>query len=214
VDRACNCTPVGGVDLAEWNPQQAACWNRLLTGLRREVDGLAFFRAVEVQDGKRGGSRPGGLHLHVMVWSPVPLKLCAPFCRPNCGCLRARAVGAGFGHSVDLAPAEPGSRKFAYYVSKYVTKSCDQRSSVPWRADVDVDFETGEVLRELVDGRYRTWSSSRGWGLTMKSIRAAAADRVALRVEVQEAELIGWLSFELGAVELESPAELAGAPPG
>jgi hypothetical protein len=206
---ACPCTPTGGADLAEWNPRQASCWNAMLTGLRRDFEGFTFFRGVEVQDGKRGGTRPGGLHLHVLVWARRPISLCAPFCRAGCGCVRARALRAGFGHSVDLAPVEVGSKKFAYYVSKYVTDSCDSRSSVPWRAEV-VDTETGEVSRELVDGRYRTWSSSRAWGLTMRDIRAAAAAAMAAQIAREESDLLALLSCELGARALAS----ANAPPG
>jgi hypothetical protein len=114
-------------------------------------------RGVEVQG-------RGALHDHAMVWSPTPLKLPA---------VRARAIAAGFGHSVDLAPCVPGSRKAAYYVSKYVTKATDSRESVPWAADV-VDVTTGEVTRKSVPGRYRTWSMSRDWGIRMADVVAEA----------------------------------------
>jgi len=153
----CRCTPVGGVDLAEWNAAHSGRWNQLRTNLRRDHDGLQFMRGVEVQG-------RGALHDHVMVWSPSPLSLAA---------VRSRAIDAGFGHSVDLAPCEPGSRKAAYYVAKYVTKACDARGRVPWAADV-VDLRTGEVSRQAVAGRYRTWSCSRGWGLRMADVRATA----------------------------------------
>ncbi len=154
---ACPCTPVGGVDLAEWNASHSRRWNHLRTSLRRDHPGLQFMRGVEVQ------SR-GALHDHAMVWSPTPLVLPA---------VRARAIAAGFGHSVDLAPCVPGSRKAAYYVSKYVTKATDARESVPWAADV-VDLATGEITRKSVPGRYRTWSMSRDWGVRMADVVAEA----------------------------------------
>ncbi len=153
----CPCTPPGGVDLAEWNASHSGRWNHLRTNLRRDHEGLQFMRGVEVQT-------RGALHDHAMIWSPTPLDLVA---------VRRRAMAAGFGHSVDLAPCAPGSRKAAYYVSKYVTKATDARERVPWAADV-VDYATGEVTRERVPGRYRTWSCSKGWGLRMTDVRATA----------------------------------------
>jgi hypothetical protein len=184
----CPCTPPGGVDLPEWNASHSRRWNHLRTALRRDYEGLQFMRGVEVQN-------RGALHDHAMVWSPVPLNLVD---------VRKRAMAAGFGHSVDLAPCAPGSRKAAYYVSKYVTKATDSREQVPWAADV-VDFRTGEVSRGLVPGRYRTWSCSRGWGLRMADVVAqareyamtkAAADREA---EVDAAILV--LAAVFGPVE-------------
>jgi hypothetical protein len=119
------------------------------------VPGLEYLRGIEVQI-------RGALHDHALLWSPVPLSV---------GQLRARAIAAGFGHSVDLAPIEPGSKRCAYYVSKYVTKAADSRDDVPWMGDV-VDRLTGEISREQVRASYRTWSSSREWGLTMAQVRA------------------------------------------
>lgn len=153
----CPCTPAGGVDLAEWNAGAAAAWNRMRTRLRAEVPDLQYLRAVEVQ-------KRGALHLHVIVWSPVPLDKAR---------LRRLAIGYGFGHELDLAAIVPGSRRHAYYVSKYVTKACDSRDEVPWRADV-ADERTGEIRRLRTTATYRTWSASRGWGLTMRECREAA----------------------------------------
>jgi hypothetical protein len=159
---------VDGVDLAEWNPSAAGRWNLLRTQLRRQVPELQYLRAVEVQV-------RGALHLHVIVWSPVALDKAQ---------LRRLAMGYGFGHELDLAPIEPGSRKHAYYVAKYVTKACDTRGSVPWNKDV-VNKRTGEVRREGTEASYRTWSASRGWKLTMRQIkdvcRAQARGRAAAR---------------------------------
>lgn len=155
----CRCTPEGGVELASWNTSHSRRWNHFRTRLRQAHPELQFFRGVEVQ-------QRGALHDHAMVWSAEPLSLAF---------LRTLAMDAGFGHSVDLAPCEPGSRKAAYYVSKYVTKATDKREDVPWLGEL-VNFATGEVTEGLVPGRYRTWSMSREWGDTMAQVRAVAAE--------------------------------------
>jgi hypothetical protein len=154
----CRCTPSGGVDLGEWNATHSKRWNHFRTRVKREYEGLQFFRGVEVQ-------KRGALHDHAMVWSPVPLER---------SWLRQVAMDAGFGHELDLAPCLPGSRKASYYVSKYVTKATDSRDAVPWAADY-VDVDTGVVFRAEGPGRYRTWSQSRQWGATMADVRARAA---------------------------------------
>jgi hypothetical protein len=154
----CPCTPAGGVDLASWNASHSRRWNHFRTVIRQDEPGLQFFRGVEVQ-------ARGALHDHALIWSPTPLRLSE---------LRALAIRAGFGHSVDLAPIEAGSRKCAYYVSKYVTKATDSRDLVPWLAEV-YDPLTGEITSEVIAGRYRTWSMSREWGSTMTAVRRASA---------------------------------------
>jgi hypothetical protein len=147
------------------------------------VPGLEYLRAVEVQD-------RGALHDHALIWSPVPLLLAD---------VRRIAIAAGFGHSVDLAPIEPGSRRAAYYVGKYVTKACDSRADVPWTADV-VDVATGEITSEDVDGRYRTWSSSRGWGLTMAQVRESC--RLAARAAAARRDAESLDGAEIAAAPL------------
>ncbi len=154
----CRCTPAGGVDLAAWNTAHSRYWNRFRTRVSKEYQGLEFFRGVEVQD-------RGALHDHSMVWSPRPLLE---------SWVREVAMDAGYGHQVDLSAVEPGSRRAARYVAKYVTKAVDLRAQVPWLAEV-VDSRTGEVTVAEVPGRYRTWSMSRHWGGTMAGVRAAAA---------------------------------------
>ena len=154
----CPCTPEGGIDLGEWNPTCMDRWNSLRTLLARHYPGMQFLRAVETQ------SR-GALHLHIIMWCPKPVAL---------QWLRKQAVHYGFGHSVDVAECQPGSRRAAYYVSKYVTKSCDDREEVPWVVD-RVDRSTGEVLRVHITATHRNWSSSQSWGCTMKELRIAAA---------------------------------------
>jgi hypothetical protein len=180
------------VDLAGWNAGHSRRWNHLRTALRREHPGLQFFRGIEVQ-------ARGALHDHAMVWSPTPLDLDAMW---------RLAVRCGFGCVMDLAPCTPGSRKAAYYVSKYVTKATDSRALVPWRAEV-VDLDTGEVTQALVPGRYRTWSMSREWGLTMAAVRAEGAvyarRQAAIRDDLELSEALAVLSAALGP--LQPPAD-------
>ena len=156
--RQCRCTPLGGVDLAEWNPTAARRWNRLLVDVERRYHVRpVYFRAAEVQD-------RGAIHYHVLLWVPRKLQLKV---------LRDLAVTAGFGHSVDLQPVDRYSRKVARYVSKYVAKSTDARDDVPWSGD-SVNLETGELTTGQIKATYRTWSQAQRWGTSMKIIRQAA----------------------------------------
>lgn len=150
----CPCTPAGGVDLAKWNAGHSGRWNWFRTVMRREYPGLEFMRGIE--DQKRGA-----LHDHVMLWSPRPLSDRA---------VRELALRVGFGCQLDLVHCPPGSKRAAYYVAKYVTKATDARKRVPWWGQL-VDCRTGEVTEGLIDARYRTWSCSRSWGLTMAAVK-------------------------------------------
>jgi hypothetical protein len=141
---------VGG--MGSWNASAGKRWNVLRGALERLYPGSEYFRAVEPQE-------RGALHLHVIVWTWKPLVLKA---------VQRLAVDAGFGCVIDYEPAAVGDTRQAAYVSKYVTKATDQRGEVPW--DV-VDRETGEV-EAVKDARYRVWSCSRGWGVTMKALEA------------------------------------------
>lgn len=179
----CECT-TGPTDLARWNASHSRRWNHLRTVLRRAVPELEFFRGVEVQ-------ARGALHDHALLWSPVPLDRVA---------IARVAMRAGFGHELDLAPIT-SAKQVSYYVSKYVTKSTDLRASVPWWGDV-IDFDTGEVTEGIVDGRYRTWSMSRQWGLRMADVRAEGLAFVRAQQAAYEAQLIDLLRSELGAVLL------------
>ncbi|HVY11390.1 MAG TPA: hypothetical protein VHB18_14715 [Mycobacteriales bacterium] len=154
----CPCTPQGGVDLARWNATASKRWNRLRTAMSREYEGLEYFRAAEVQ-------RRGALHFHLVVWSARPL---------DRHVVRRLAVIAGFGHEADVRTLAAGSRAHARYVSKYVTKACDQRETVPWVGEI-VDVGTGEIREARCRATYRTWAASRGWGTTMRAVRLACA---------------------------------------
>jgi hypothetical protein len=157
----CHEAAVGGLGL--WNASAAARWNRLRTALRRLAPGLEFFRAVEVQ-------ARGAVHLHVPLWSPVALSVHE---------VQRLAIRAGFGCVVDLAAVADPERA-ARYVAKYVTKATDGRDDAPWD---EVNTATGEVVA-VDEARYRTWSSSRGWGMTMKVVRAAIREACRARSQV------------------------------
>lgn len=152
-------------------------------------------RAVEVQ-------KRGALHMHVLLWSAEPLD-------GQVLDVQEMVTTAGFGCVFDLAPIEPGSRKHAYYLSKYVTKSVDQRGDVPWTADV-VDRLTGEVRRMKTVASYRAWSSSRGWGLTMAEVRAECA-RAAQAAATRRAPL-ELAAADAPATELPAPTSTAEPP--
>jgi hypothetical protein len=155
----CDCHEHMATGPGVWNHSAARRWNRLRTALAREYPGLIYLRAVEVQ-------KRGVLHLHVLVWTPTPLDV------PR---VQALALSAGFGCNTQWAPTVPGSRRAAYYVAKYVTKATDSRDDCPW--DV-VNRHTGEVVA-LAEARYRTWSCSRDWGITMKQLDQLIRDHAA-----------------------------------
>jgi hypothetical protein len=151
----CPCTPDGGVHLGEWNGNCSARWNRFIEQLRRETGlQLQYFRGAEVQ-------RRGALHFHVMVRLPRSRGAVLSVAQ-----IRRIAMAYGFGHEVSLDPIT--DHKAAGYVAKYVSKSCADRVRMPW-----VHRRTGEVTNGY--GRYRTWTSSREWGQSMKQVRAEQA---------------------------------------
>jgi hypothetical protein len=147
----CDCTPPGGIDLAEWNAGLGHRWNRFCQDLRRDLgQQVQYFKATEVQD-------RGALHLHVPLRLVVGTKV-------NLAAIRRLAISHGFGHSVDLRVVknEAGLR----YVAKYVSKASAFRPIVPWRR---IDQATGEVRTWAT---YRTWTASRCWGKTMGQVKA------------------------------------------
>jgi hypothetical protein len=162
-----------------------------MTLLRRVAPDIQFMRGCEVQDGKRRDDGRGrmGLHDHVILRTRHAL---------DERLIRRLAVQAGYGHSAQMDEMASDSRREASYVSKYVSKSADQRWSVPWRAEV-VDVETGEVTRQLVKARYRTWSASRSWGITMKQLKTEAAVRARSFADETEQAAVALLGAMLGA---------------
>lgn len=170
-----------------------------MTLLRRLAPDVQFMRGCEVQDGKRRTDQRGrgGLHDHVILRTGYAL---------DERTIRGLAIQSGYGHSILLANVSPGSSKEAHYVSKYVSKSAGARAAVPWRADV-INYETGEITRELIKARYRTWSASRRWGVTMAQLRAEAvirAQAIAAAAPDVERSALAVLGAVLGAIPLDT----------
>ncbi len=155
----CGCDE--GVELADWNPTAGSRWNHLRTLINRRGR-VEFMRTVEIQ-------KRGAIHLHLMIWSPVPLDVLT---------IQSDALAAGFGCVLRMDRLD--AQRHAHYVAKYVTKACDSRDEVPWRTDV-LDESTGEIRPMHTHATYRAWSASRGWGLTMRVIREALRARAIAR---------------------------------
>lgn len=182
----CNCSSrmVGG--LGSWNASSGKRWNRLRGELKRLYPGLIFLRVVEVQ-------KRGAIHLHVITWTPAPLVLSE---------VQRLALVAGFGCVIDFKPAAPGDLRQAAYVSKYVTKATDQRGEVPW--DV-LDLETGEVVA-VAEAKFRTWSCSADWGMTMKAVEAGIRDSARRRALIlRDAEKYAPVGSDLGVAGTVGP---------
>jgi hypothetical protein len=199
----CPCTPWDGIDLAEWNASAGRRWNHLLTLIERHYGTRpAYFRAAEVQDGKRrdDGIGRGALHHHVLVSVPYAI---------DKKTLRALAIEAGYGHVVDVQVVSRKSNAMAEYVSKYVAKSADRRSDVPWRQQ-RVDKTTGEVT-ESTDATFRTWSQSKTWGTTMARIRAEMQE-LALELKRQRESSRALVTADLHGPGAESSHPDSGGP--
>lgn len=151
-----------------WNPTTSARWNHLRTSLRREYPGLEFVKGTEVQ-------KRQALHVHVLMWSPKDVDVAL---------IHRLVLAAGFGCSIDWTPCEPGSRRMAGYIAKYVTKDAEP-ADVPWDEEV-LDTRTGELV-QLRRAHFRAWTASRGWGITMREIRAAAGRAAAVTASARRA---------------------------
>lgn len=155
----CPCTPEGGVNLARWNGEAANRWNKFITDVRRSLGPVEYFAAKEVQ-------KRGALHFH------VPLRFDRPT-RVRLSKLRALAIRHGFGHelvldelSEHLDRGRGSADSSSWYVAKYVTKASGDREEVPF---------ANRLTGEIGPGRWRLWTASRGWGLSMKRLRAIQA---------------------------------------
>lgn len=175
----CPCTPVGGVYLPAWNAEAGKCFNRFMQDLRRAFGEVQYCRAAEVQ-------KRGALHFHVLIrtteqafGTPGTRRLWASDQSHVGSPLRLLAIKHGFGHEVDLQLVR--TEGAAGYCAKYVSKSADDRETLPW-----IDRATGEVVTGVA--RYRPWSSSRRWSdVTMLALRLAQAEWVRARLAEEAA---------------------------
>jgi hypothetical protein len=151
---------------------------------------MIFAGAVETQ-------ARGVLHRHVLVFVEGDL-----FHED----VQRLAIAAGYGCVLDIEPVR-SAEKAARYISKYVTKASGDRAVVPWER---LDPETGELVGKRA--RYRLWSSSRAWGVTMREIKAAqsAQARARARYLHELADLLGGESRSAAGAE---PASRTGDPP-
>lgn len=72
--------------------------------------------------------------------------------------LRLTSLRQGFGRQLDVQPARQGAE---WYVAKYATKSVDELPELR-------HVEQGEVI---FSGRFRPWSQSRGWFMSMGTLK-------------------------------------------
>jgi len=138
--------------MAAWNGRAPQRWSHFVTEMRRQLKRpVQFCGAWEVQG-------RGALHRHVLMWCPgVTQKRFRAAVR-----LCAHRYGFGRQHDVQAVSGDDAreiARK-AGYCAAYCTKGGDRAKLL--------NTETGEIRR----GGYRPWSASRGWGQTMKAIRA------------------------------------------
>ena len=127
----CPCTPEGGVVVGEFNSVAGQAFNRLVQDLRRRYGDVQYARAAEVQ-------KRGALHFHIVMRVPRLGTLLGDLDKRNPFCvLRQLVERHGFGHEIEL---EPATESAAWYCAKYVSKSCDDRQTLPW-----LDRHTGEL---------------------------------------------------------------------
>lgn len=131
----------------------AVTWVVDESGRRRERILLRYFKGVEAQ-------RRGALHVHMMIERSDG----KPFIVSK-KVVRRIAMKHGFGHSVDAQRSSP--ERNAGYLAKYVTKTCERRHKVPWWNDDKT------LIGDKMRATFRTWSSSRDWGDSMRFIAAA-----------------------------------------
>lgn len=165
----CPCS-VDHFDAAEWNATLGERWNRLLQAIRRgeaspkrngqrDPQDVQYFRVYEPQ-------KRGLLHIHAVLVSGdgEPIRLSERK-------LRALLIAHGFGHSFKWDPmtaSKHEAQKLGGYLAKYVSKTTDERASVPWRHPSE-DPHRGRM--------FRTWVASRRWRCSMRDVRKGLVAR-------------------------------------
>ena len=197
----CPCTPPEGTDIALYNATASKRFNRWMQDLRRQYGPVQYARAAEIQDGKRrrDGAGRGALHFHVLIRAERSGQILKDYGErdPYCA-MRLLVEEHGFGHELDVQIVAVST---SWYCAKYVSKSADARSSMPW-----LDLETGELISG--NGRYRTWTASREWGLTMKALRRIQRAWAQCESHLDE-QTLAWLvaravAAEGGALDLNT----------
>ena len=173
--------------IQSWNVSAIARFNDFITDLRRSVLGfenVEYFKAVEPQ-------KRGVIHLHIVLRAERLIIITSEMREQ----ILKYAIAHGFGHEVDFQLIANGKDdadsilKAARYVAKYVTKTNAEAKAaillptIPNTVEVEyfaVEPE-GDVLTKvrhvpLKMGRrrrirYRAWSASRGWGLSLGKVK-------------------------------------------
>ncbi|MGB3764797.1 MAG: hypothetical protein WA966_16420, partial [Ornithinimicrobium sp.] len=143
------------VPMAAWNGDAPRGWSDFVLYLRRSLGvHVEYFGCWEFQ-------ARGALHRHALMRAPgVSEKRMRTAVR---WAATRKVIGFGRETKVDAITGETAT-KVAGYCAKYTCKSADETG------DHDVlNRETGE----LAPGGFRPWSSSRGWGESMGSVKAA-----------------------------------------
>jgi hypothetical protein len=162
VTEVCPCTPAEGFSHSDWNGSFTQRTNRLLRDLGRSLG-----CELEVAQA-REWFRDDLLHGHLLIVRSDGLPLVVT--RKE---LRRLLLKHGFGHKVMWRVIDDAG-KASRYVAKYVAKGVSQRGRVAWR----------KVRRDgtvQCTATYRTWTTSRRWGLSMAAVRAARRDAAAAR---------------------------------
>jgi len=177
------------LSVGEWNAQESKCWNRVRTRLAEGRE-MQFIGALEPQ-------KRGYLHRHLIIFTKDVLVFSE---------VQEAALAAGYGCVADVQ-ALTSEQQVARYLTKYVSKGASDRANVPWRKE-KLDRQTGEIV-DSVSPTYRLWSSSHGWGVTMREVRAVAAAQARQRAKYL-AELVDALAADQ---VLAGPRPAALSPP-
>lgn len=151
--------------VAMWNEKAKQNWNWLMTALERRFRRkFQYFKSWELQE-------RGLLHLHAICRHPGVSH--SDFETA----LREIAEEWGFGEQIDAQEVTSATKsRTQAYLTKYVTKGSSRA--------LGFDYETGE-LREA---RYRPWSASRNWGLSMREAKLLRIFRIREWLALTDAE--------------------------
>lgn len=137
---------------AAWNASAPKRWSYFRQFLQRSLGlEVALVGSWETQE-------RGMLHRHVLVRVEGVVSQ-----RRFDVAVRSYAARYEFGRKRDVQLLSDPVRS-AWYLAKYATKAGDDRATTPF-----LDRASGD----LFGGRYRSWSASRNWGVTMASVWAA-----------------------------------------
>lgn len=142
---------VQAFEAARWNAAAPRMWDHFRRDLARVLD-VSKIEAF----GTWERHQRGVLHRHSVLVIPHGVGE-----RRFLAAVRLTARRQGFGKQLDVQSARAGAE---WYLAKYASKSVDE---IPEMRYVD---EYGEII---FGARYRPWSMSRGWWLSMSALKAS-----------------------------------------